>query len=219
MLKTPLVIIGAAGTGRGALDIAEQMCIRGAAFDILGVADDDPSEIDLSRLEHRMVPYLGRVDETLAYAPTNCKFSIAVGWPKARKSIAQRIESAGCSVTTLVHPNAIVGSQASLGDGSIVFGGVHISTNATLRRFSIVGANATIGHDSILDEFVTVNPGASIAGECIIKDGVLVGTRAAILQGLSVDSRSTIGAAALVTKNVPMDVIVKGVPGRWEDPL
>ena len=44
-----------------------------------------------------------------------------------------------------------------------------------------------------------------------------MGANATILQNRSVGSRAVIGAGSVVTKDVPDEVMVKGVPGVWED--
>jgi acetyltransferase-like isoleucine patch superfamily enzyme len=42
-----------------------------------------------------------------------------------------------------------------------------------------------------------------------------VGAAATILQNLTVGKSTVIGAGAVVTKDVPSGVVVKGVPGVW----
>ena len=75
--------------------------------------------------------------------------------------------------------------------------------------------NAVIGHDCVLGDFVSVNPGATVSGEVRLSSHVLVGGRATVLQGLTVGAGSVIGAAALVTKDIPPHMVVTGIPGRW----
>ena len=56
--------------------------------------------------------------------------------------------------------------------------------------------------------------GAIISGSVEIGTGVVIGIGAKVLQGLLVNQNSTIGAGAVVTKNVnPMKTMV-GVPAR-----
>ena len=122
---------------------------------------------------------------------------------------------AGLASFTAVHPSAAAGWGCVFDVGVVVCAGVTISTNVKLGRHVHVNPNATIGHDSVLCQFVSVNPAAVISGEVTIKEGALIGAAATILQGLTVGERSVIGAGAVVTKDVPPDVVVKGVPGVW----
>jgi len=48
----------------------------------------------------------------------------------------------------------------------------------------------------------------------IIGDDVWIGTRAIIMPGVKISNGSIIGAAAVVTKDVPDFAIVGGVPAR-----
>lgn len=215
MTGTPLVVVGAAGTGRETLDIIEAMNQAGAGIDVLGVLDDFPAPAHLERLEARSVPFLGSVDDWIASRSDPCSFVIAIAWPQVRRAVADVFEGAGHHPATLVHPKALIGSQVNLGEGSVVYAGAQISTNVNVGRYAILNAQCYIGHDSILDDYVSVNPGARISGEVFCGQDVLIGGSSTILQGQSIGPRTVIGASALVTRNVPGGVTVKGVPGRW----
>lgn len=215
MTSTPLVIVGAAGTGRETLDIVEALLQDGADFTLLGVLDDFPAETNMSRLRARDVTYLGTVDEWTRSCPAPVAFAVAIAAPEIRHKLATSLEDHGHRAATLVHPRALIGSQVRLGAGNIVYGGVQVSTNVTTGRHTILNANAAVGHDSVLGDFVTVNPGSTVSGEVQLGDGVFLGGRATVLQGLTIGTDAVIGAASLVTRNIPPGVTVKGIPGRW----
>jgi acetyltransferase-like isoleucine patch superfamily enzyme len=59
-----------------------------------------------------------------------------------------------------------------------------------------------------------VNPGANIAGGVVIGEGVLIGSGAQVLQYLTVGSGATVGAGAVVTRDVPENTTVVGIPAR-----
>lgn len=209
-----VVIVGASGFGREALDVLEAMQRAGAALEIHGVVDDAPAQIYLERLSARGVKYLGTLDDWLGLSE-DCKFVLAIGSPQVRRMLVEKLESAGLRAFTAIHPSATIGSQPVMGEGGVICAQAAISTNVRLGRHVHVNPNATIGHDSELADFVSVNPGAVVSGEVRIAEGVLVGAGAIVLQQLTIGERAVIGAAALATKDVPNDVVVKGVPGRW----
>ena len=56
--------------------------------------------------------------------------------------------------------------------------------------------------------------GASISGRVKIKDFSSIGTNATILPDISIGEKSFIGAGSVVTKDVPNNQVVYGVPAR-----
>jgi sugar O-acyltransferase (sialic acid O-acetyltransferase NeuD family) len=213
----PLVVIGAGGFGREVLDVVEAINSVQAepAWEILGVADDAPAPANLERLAARSVRHLGTIRDALASAPHNAGAVIAVGSPTTRRAIAEVVDQHDTvEHPVLVHPRAYIGSQSSLGLGTVVCAGAQVSTNVRTGRHTHINPNATIGHDAVLGDFVSVNPGAIISGECAIEGEVLLGAGAVVLQQLHVGARATVGAAACVVRDVQSDTVVKGVPAH-----
>lgn len=53
----------------------------------------------------------------------------------------------------------------------------------------------------------------------VVKSGASIGSGAVIMCGVTIGERAVIGAGAVVTKDVPPDSIVKGVPARVQKGL
>lgn len=212
-----VVVVGAGGFGRETLDVVEAAGRAGTTdLVVTGVVDDHPSEVTLERLAVRGVPYLGTVDEWLAGATPEdgTLHLLGVGNPVVRRKLDERLTAAGRRAATAVHPAAAVGSQVVLGEGTVVCGGVQVSTNVRLGRHVHLNPNATVGHDASLGDHVSVNPAATVSGACVVGRETLIGAGSVILQGLTVGERCVVGAAACVVRDVPAGEIVKGVPAR-----
>lgn len=211
-MAEPLVVVGAGGFGRETLDVAE--AVNDASSDppwhIVGVVDDAPSNVNLDRLRTRGVPYLGTLDDI----PEGARLALSIGSPRTRRELDRTLRQRGFEFATLVHPSALLGTRLSLGNGSIVCGGVSVGTNVTLGRQVHLNPCAVIGHDVILGHFVSVNPNATVSGDCEIDDVVLVGAASLILQGVRVASAATVGGAACVVRDVSTGSTVKGIPAR-----
>lgn len=214
-MSYPLVIVGAGGFGREAIDVvmAQNAASNNPVYDLIGVVDSAPSQENLARLDRRGVNYLGSEQNWLE----SCRqthYLVGVGSPKARKLIAERLDAGGNQAAVAVHPTATIGSLVQIGRGSVVCAGVQISTNVSVGLHVHLNPNVTVGHDTSLGDFVSLNPASTVSGDVRCEREVLVGAGATVLQGLTIGSRSVIGAAACVTRDVAPSRIVKGVPAR-----
>lgn len=212
-MTVPLVVIGAGGFGRETLDVVEAINAAQPTFDLLGVIDDAPSEVNVQRLAARGVAHLGSAADWIA-SSASASFIVGVGSPEVRKRIVAQFTAAGMTAATAVHPAAHIGSRVQIGQGSVVCAGVHISTNVRLGIHVHLNPNATVGHDSQLDDYVSVNPGAILSGDVVVEERVLAGAGSVVLQGLRVGAGATIGASACVVRDVEPGSTVKGVPAR-----
>lgn len=211
----PLVVVGGGGFGREVIDVAD--AINAAAsvtvWDVVGVVDDAPSDVNLDRLLTRGIPYLGTVDQHLDESG-RAHYVVGIGSPRVRQVIADRYDAAGWTAATLIHPTATMGCDVRVGEGSVVCAGVRLTTNICLGRHVHLNLNSTIGHDSEIGDFVSVNPLGSISGDCVIEDGVLIGVAAVVLNRLRVGAAAVVGGSACVVKDVSPNATVKGVPAR-----
>lgn len=115
---------------------------------------------------------------------------------------------------TLVHPRALIAPDTELGPGCLVMGGAYVSSSVRLGAHSQVHYNATVGHDSVFGERVTLYPGGNVSGAVQLADGATVGSNAVVLQGRRIGANAFVGAAAVVTRDVPAGEVVVGSPAR-----
>lgn len=212
----PLVVIGAGGFGREALDVVEAINrdTAGIRYDVLGVIDDRPTPVALQRLAARNYIHLGSIQEWLD-CHTAAAYVIAVGNPIIRAALSSLMQTrADLVATALIHPNAVLGSSVQVGAGTVICAGAQISTNVTLKSHVHINPGAIVGHDSSIGDFVSINPGAVVSGGVAVGHQTLIGAGAVVLQELIIGEKSTIGAGAVVTKNVDSEKTVVGVPAR-----
>ena len=210
MIAAPVVIVGAGGFGREAADV-----VIACGRPVLGVVDDSPATRNLDRLRDRGIPHLGSLRDLLTTGPGDAQIIIGIGDPAIRSRLGGVLAEAGFEFATLVHPRATIGSSVRMGPGTVICAGACVSTNVTLGRHVHLNPNCTIGHDTVIDDFASVNPAATVGGEVRVGARTLLGSAANVLQGLTIGTDSLIGASSLVTRHVPDQVVVKGIPGRW----
>jgi acetyltransferase EpsM len=125
-----------------------------------------------------------------------------------------RAEEAGLVPQSAIHPAAVIASTAQVGPGCIVNAQAVIQPFAVVGRGVMVHAHVTIEHDAVVGDFANLAPGAQLAGWVHVEDRATVFTGASVIPGVRVGRGAVVGAGAAVTKDVPPEAIVVGVPAR-----
>lgn len=146
------------------------------------------------------------------FNPEEYEVVVAVGDPKARKSIVDSLPSQ-TKFFTHIHPSVqILAPDVMIGEGSIICAGTIITTNVILGKHTHLNLHTTIGHDCKIGNFFTTAPGAKISGNCDIGNCVYFGTNSSVRQKISICDDVTIGLNAGVVKNITESGVYVGVP-------
>ena len=100
---------------------------------------------------------------------------------------------------------------ATVGEG--VSWGLEATPDVFWPELITLGDGAVVGYDSVLlcheflgDEYRT--------GEVVVGDGAMIGAKAVLLPGVRVGEGAQVAANSLVTRDVPPNATVAGVPAR-----
>lgn len=111
-----------------------------------------------------------------------------------------------------IQKNATIGKNCKISSHTFICEGVHIEDNV------FVGHNVTFINDKVPR---SVNEDGSMQSEkdwqvieTYIKKGASIGSSATIMCGVTIGERAIVGAGAVVTKDVPPNSIVAGVPAK-----
>lgn len=115
---------------------------------------------------------------------------------------------------SIIYQSAKISMSVSLSKSVFIGPSVTLAPFAKLDSFVSINRGVTIGHHTEIGQFTTINPGSNIAGCCNIGKNVLIGIGSTIIDGIEVGSGSIIGAGSVVTKSIPPDVVVYGVPAK-----
>ena len=197
-----LIVIGAGGHGKVVIAAA-----RAAGRDVIRVLDDDPFRIGS---EFCGLAVEGPIKSALTNS-AEAEVVVAIGDNRARSHL---VASIGLPFATIVHPFSWIASDVKLEEGTVVFAGAVVQPGARIGRHCVLNTSCSVDHECTLGDFSQIAPGAHIAGGVKIGEGAFIGMGANVIQTLEVGSWSTVGAGAVVVKNVPSGVVVKGVPAR-----
>ena len=205
MTPTHVVILGTGGLGRETLWGARLM----AGVEVLGLLTSESAE---HGSELSGVPVLG--DEDWLSAHPDVEVACAVGNPRERRQVAQRLQAGRTRFATLVHPSAQIAEAAKLGAGSIVGARAVITTQVAIGEHAVIGAGAIVSHDCVLEDFATLSPGATLAGLSRVDEAAEIGPGAILGRGARVGRGAVVGANSLVLGHVPPNLVVIGSPAR-----
>jgi len=144
-----------------------------------------------------------------------CQTAIAIVTPASRVSAKTHAVSLGfTNFPPLVSNSADVSSSAHIEQGVFINASSIVGESAFLEKFTIVNKGANIAHDVFIGEFSHIAPSACILGSVQIGKRCVIGANSTILPKLKIGDESIIGAGAVVTRDVPANVKVVGVPAR-----
>ena len=140
-------------------------------------------------------------------------FCLGLGNPVLRHKLCHQFLDIGGNLTSVLSPKADIGHfDTTLGPGCCILDGVVITSNVQLGRGCLVNPNATISHDCQLGDFVEVSPGVNVTGNCSIGAFYFLGSNSVILPKVRVGKNLVVGAGAVVTKDIPDNCMVLGIP-------
>jgi acetyltransferase-like isoleucine patch superfamily enzyme len=118
----------------------------------------------------------------------------------------------------------VVGDNTTIGDGTRIGSFCDIGKDVVIGKNCIIQAQVTISNECKLGNDVFVGPNTSLLNDkfphsgclspSIIKDNVVVGGCVTILPNVTVSENAVVAAGSVVTKDVPPDTLVKGVPAE-----
>jgi carbonic anhydrase/acetyltransferase-like protein (isoleucine patch superfamily) len=128
-------------------------------------------------------------------------------------------QAAFVAANATVIGNVTIGVGASIWYGAVVRGDVErieIGIYTNIQDGAILHGDP--GLPTVLEDYVTIGHRA-VVHSAHIERGCLIGIGAVILDGVRVGAGSIIGAGSVVTKEVPPQSLVIGVPGKIVRPV
>ena len=203
-MKDKLLIIGASGQGKDAVDIAIKM----KKWETIAFLDDNETVKTCMGL-----PIIGRIDDSFRYKE-EADFFVAIGNNSMREKIQEKLKLDHFSIVSLIHPGSTIGMDTEIGRGTIIKAGAVINSATKIGSGCIINTNSTIAHDNLIEDYIHISPGANLGGTVRIGKRSWICINSTVINNISICNDCKIGAGTVVVKDITVPGTYVGVPAR-----
>lgn len=205
-----MLIIGAKGFAKEVLEICHQ------CEDLKNLVFYDDINIDIGTHLFNQFEILKNINEAKHYFETvDCRFTIGIGNPELREKIYKKFTEIGGVLISTVNKFAIIGSyDVQIGIGTNILSNATISNSVRIGKGCILYYNVIITHDCIIGDFVELSPNVILLGNVEVGSFTHIGSNVTILPKVKIGANVIIGAGSVVTKDIPNNAVVMGIPAK-----
>lgn len=210
-MSSKLIIFGAGGFGRELAAMLQYSALA-EEYELVGFADDglEPgSLINGLKVLGNTKYLLHRTDKTAVV--------MGIGRSRPRKQLVEKLmANTNLIWPNIIHPSARLHDKNNIqmGHGNVICDGNILTTNIKLGDFNVINLSCTLGHDTILGSYCSLMPSVNVSGGTVLEDEVYVGTGAKLIKATTLGQGCTVGAGAVVNRDVNPGITVKGVPAK-----
>lgn len=204
-----VLVVGAGGHAQVITDAMLRAQEDGLQQEPVGFLDDNPALLGDIILGLRV---LGSIDELHGLAHDGV--IIAIGANATRASLFDRLLKNGEQIVNVIHPMATLAVGVKLGRGVQACAGAIVNTGTRIGDNTIINTGATIDHHTDIAAHCHIAPGVHLGGGVQVGEGAFLGIGAVVIPGCRVGRWATVGAGAVVTRDIPDDVTAVGVPAK-----
>lgn len=137
---------------------------------------------------------------------------IGIGANGPRTRIFHLLTELGRPPAACVAPTAFVARDATLGAGALICAGAVVGAGTRIGANTIVNTLSSVDHDCRVGDHSQITVGVTIGGTVTIGENCFFGMKSAVLPNVTIGNNVQVRAGSVVTKSVPEDVLVGGIP-------
>jgi sugar O-acyltransferase (sialic acid O-acetyltransferase NeuD family) len=181
-------------------------------LDVVGFLDNDPVKWGTTFCG---LPVLGGFEHLDELGLDDVGFvNLITRDTRTRRDTTGALLDRGMRLANLVHPSVDL-DGVELGAGCYIQDHVVLQSDVRVGDDCSLHATAFVGHESTIGATCFVSSAVALAGLVTLGEGVFVGVGARVLPRLTIGAWSTIGAGAVVSRDVPPGTTVVAVPPKY----
>ncbi len=118
----------------------------------------------------------------------------------------------------LIREETVIGEGSVIGTATIIDGRARIGRNVRIETGVYIPPETIIGDNVFLGPYVVITndryPVSKRLKGPVIEEGAVIGANAVLIAGVRIGRGAVVAAGAVVTRDVPPETIVVGVPAR-----
>ena len=189
-----IALVGSGGLGREVLGIIQTINREEKVWDFIGFYDDNLSDKLINNYSIRAkIETLNSIKEELAVV-------IAIGNPKIKELIYNKINNSNISFPAIIHPSVINYDEetTNIGEGVVIGANTVLTVNIEIGKQVYINTASIISHDVSIGNFSMIMPTVAISAGASIEERVYLGNDVKIDQPIIVKADSIIKAGTIL---------------------
>lgn len=199
-----LLVIGAGGHGKVVADIA----LSTGKWNHIAFLDDNRKCVESLGIE-----VIGKFSDIFDKI-NDYEVIVGIGDNELRSKIQIQLRETNAKIATLVHPSSIIGTDVTIGEGTVIMAGTVINCCTSIAKGCIINTGATIDHDCTIEDYVHIGPGASLAGTVAVGRGSVIGIGSIISNNVNICNNCVTGAGTVVVRDIKEAGTYVGIPAK-----
>jgi len=118
----------------------------------------------------------------------------------------------------LIREGSRIGDNCLIGSGSMLDGSVSIGSNVKIQSGVYLPHSTVVGENVFIGPYACVTndryPASKRLSPVVIGNGCVIGANSTLISGVRIGDNSVVAAGSVVTRDVPPNMVVLGVPAR-----
>ncbi len=203
-----LLILGAGGMGKEIYYTARHSKGYGTEFIVKGFLDFPNPNWNTELYP----PIIGFEDE-YQIQPDDV-FACSIGDVVLRRKICEKMKARGAHFQTLIHNDAELRENVTIGEGSIIDGHAIIGSDAKIGENCLVQNYAGVAHDCVVGNYCRIDVRVLLVGGVVVGNNVTIHTGSMISHKVTIGYNAVVGAMSFVIRKVKPGIKVQGNPAK-----